>query len=285
MSTATVTRHAKSVIKFDPKPKASLVEVTPAQAKKWLDLNTHNRPLRERVVDLYARDMTAGNWQVTGDGVKFAIDGSLLDGQHRLAAVVQAGVTVSLFVIRGLAHDAQEVMDSGVKRQASDALALRGHRHTALLAATARIALTATTQGYQAIVGRSTTFTTSEVAAFVAEHPEIEEYMAWAQTTARQTDSSPSVVGYAMWRLHQIDPEDATDFFHALGDGIGLEAGDPVLALRRRLAEARRHRERIGHGAHLSLIFRTWNARREGKSVQRISVVNRSGEVVVPEPA
>lgn len=282
MSAQTVTRKVAPVIKFDPRPKASLVDVTPAQAAKWLELNMHNRPKRQRMIDAFARDMSAGNWQMTGEPIKFATDGTLLDGQNRLSAVVESGCTVPLLVVRGLDPAAQTVMDTGAKRSSSDALALLGHRNTALLASTARMALTISEHGYSAI--RTIQYTTTEIAAFVDEHGELAHYVAEGQFASRHLDASGTVVAYAMWRLYAIDADEAGDFFSKAIDKIGVTAGDPVLAMTRRFAEARRHRETLTLEAQLGIIFRAWNARRTGKSLQRIPITSRNGDVVVPEP-
>ncbi|MDO0930218.1 hypothetical protein QQY66_00225 [Streptomyces sp. DG2A-72] len=57
------------------------VDVSPALARHWLtEHNTHNRSLRPRVVAAYARDMHAGRWMDNGETIKFAADGTLLDG-------------------------------------------------------------------------------------------------------------------------------------------------------------------------------------------------------------
>lgn len=267
-----------------PKPKASIVSVTPKDAKRWLAANGKNRPIRPRLVDAYARDMAAGNWQITGEAVKFATDGTLLDGQHRLSAVVAAGVAVDMLVVRGVSHESQEVMDSGAKRLASDALHLRDYKNTALLAATTRMALKVVTGGYDSIDANVTTFTTSEVTAFVDEHPELESYMQPGAHAARQLDCSPTVIAYAMWRLFAIDADAAGEFFEKATTKVGIAKGDPVLSMSRRFAEARRHRERLTHGASLSIVFRAWNATREGKTLDRIPISSRDGVVAVPEP-
>src|SRR4051794_31155207 len=106
-------------------PTTSIEDVTPAVAADMLAANTKNRTLRRTLVDVYAADMAKGNWQFTGEAVKISTDGVLLDGQHRLEAIVQAGVTVPMLVVRGLPRATQDVMDSGAKRSAADALRLR----------------------------------------------------------------------------------------------------------------------------------------------------------------
>lgn len=276
------TALAKNVTRM--KPKVSVVTVTPKDAARWLEANGKNRSVRPRLVDAYARDMENGNWQLTGEAVKFAVDGSLLDGQHRLAAVVASGCSVDMLVVRGLTHEAQEVMDSGAKRLAADALHLRGYKQTALLASMARMGLIIEIGGYGSLGHNSQTYTTTEIADFVAEHPALAEFARIAAPIANQMDCAPTVVGYAMWRLHGIDSEAASEFFDKASTKVGLDASDPVLSMVRRFAEARRHREHLSHQASLSIIFRTWNASREGRSLHRIPVASRDGVVAVPEP-
>lgn len=279
----TAAAKTGTLLKF-AKPKATLTRITPTMAAKWLQDNGKNRNIRPGTVDAYARDIANGDWQVTGDAIKFALDGTMLDGQHRLSAIVQADTPVDMFVIRGLTHDAQTVMDSGVKRTASDALSLREFQNTNLLASVARMGLTVDTIGYAGIVGKQRAFTTTEIATYIDDHPELPEFLNAGAKAARQMDASPTVVCYAMWRLTRINPDAASDFFTAAAEGVGLLAGDPVLALRRRLAEARRNRERLSMAAYLSMIFRAWNARQEGKPIQRMQVSNRFGEITIPEP-
>lgn len=45
-----------------------------------------------------AKDMREGHWDTTHQGIAIATDGTLVDGQHRLMAVVESGVTVRMNV-------------------------------------------------------------------------------------------------------------------------------------------------------------------------------------------
>jgi hypothetical protein len=90
---------------------ASVEVVTPQMASKMLAGNAGNRPLRRSVVRQMAEDMRAGRWQITHQGVAIAPDGRLLDGQHRLSGIVEAGVPVALTVARNVPAEAFGVMD------------------------------------------------------------------------------------------------------------------------------------------------------------------------------
>lgn len=96
------------------------VRITPKLAAEWLRTNQGNRKIRKMTVDAYARDMRAGKWKVTHQGIAFDERGHLLDGQHRLAAVILADTPVTMLVVRGVARENLQVVDAGVHRTAAD---------------------------------------------------------------------------------------------------------------------------------------------------------------------
>ena len=112
--------------------------IGPEEAKVILGGNTRNRRLRERtLVDSFARDMVNGNWRFTGDPIQIAPDGLLLNGQHRLHAIIRANVRLKFVVIRNVDPAAQDVMDTGGTRSPGDVLTLRGLASGKQLAAAA----------------------------------------------------------------------------------------------------------------------------------------------------
>src|SRR5258708_40094679 len=115
-----------------------LIDVTPRLARDWLGFNSRNRNIRQRVVLAYAADMAAGDWRWNGESIKFAADGTLLDGQHRLAAVAESEATVPMPVVRRLKGEAQETVDGGAKRKLGDVPKLGRRQAPAALAAILR---------------------------------------------------------------------------------------------------------------------------------------------------
>lgn len=109
---------------------ASAVErITPESAAKMLVGNTRNRALVQARVIAMAEDMVAGRWRTTHQGVAIATDGTLLDGQHRLNAVILANVSVDMVVTRGLAVESIDAIDIGEKRRAHDVMAIADGVH------------------------------------------------------------------------------------------------------------------------------------------------------------
>ena len=82
--------------------------VTPALALEWLEKMGANRSVAQRYVEAFARDMRAGEWTLNGETIKFDVQGRLVDGQHRLWAVVQADVTVEMDVARDVPEAAMQ---------------------------------------------------------------------------------------------------------------------------------------------------------------------------------
>jgi hypothetical protein len=98
-------------------PPARVIRWTPALAMQILDNNNDmNRSIRQARVEKYASDMRAGKWLMNGETIKFTKEGKLLDGQHRLWAVVLAEVPIDMLVIEGLDKEAMVTIDTGAAR-------------------------------------------------------------------------------------------------------------------------------------------------------------------------
>lgn len=107
--------------------KTELMLVTPAQAQEWLTWkNPNNRPLNERIAKTYARDMLAGKWTKSSQGIAFNTRGELTNGQHRLRAIVISNVSVMLNVTTDEPLDAVTNHDQNKSRSISDNLKIHG---------------------------------------------------------------------------------------------------------------------------------------------------------------
>ena len=108
-------------------PTVERVLITPDQALEWLEqTNTNNRKLSQKHVDRLARDMTDGKWVLTHSGIAFGPDGILLDGQHRLWAICMSGMSVEMFVWRGVEPQSMMAIDAGKSRSLADILNIAG---------------------------------------------------------------------------------------------------------------------------------------------------------------
>lgn len=100
--------------------------VTPLMARQFLTGNVGNRTPRATVISSLANDIRGGHWRLTHQGIAIAVDGRLLDGQHRLMAIIEADMPVRMMVCRNADPAIFDAIDIGTKRQLRDILKLDG---------------------------------------------------------------------------------------------------------------------------------------------------------------
>lgn len=259
-------------------PQTEIVSVTPEIAQKWLAENDVNRNVRNYNVDKYARNMANGQWSMTGEPVKFDRHRKLLDGQHRLLAVVKSGTTVDLLVVRNLDPASQIEMDSGAKRTAADALSFIGESSAALLAATARIVILATT-GLINQDRKKHALSNGEIAEFVADNPEIRDAVSVGERWRAAIDAPPSVICAAYYCLSQVHAAKAVMFFDGLASRANLPKNSAILALDSRLRTIRKNGTRVSQRDYLNLFFKAWNHWRKNRGVASLTL---GGNLVEP---
>lgn len=246
-----------------------IMKITSAMAQEWLKRNTRNRPLSDRRVKEYARDMQAGVWLLNGEAIKLATDGTILDGQHRLAAIVEADVALETLVVMGLPAHTQDTMDSGRRRTAGDALAINGVAYASNLAAIARRVWQWDRQNYR--FNGLTNPTTTEVLETVELYPTLHRSVELAHRVA--TSFKPTFCtlnGVTHHLFLAIDPDQTAWFFAGLETGANLAVGHPVLALRNRLIMDQTMQRKPPFPQSLGFYIRAWNAIRESREMARI---------------
>lgn len=100
--------------------------VTPTKAERWLNVNKANRRMREGIAEKYADDMRNGRWTSCPEPISFFDDGDLADGQHRLWAIVESGVSVEFPIARGLTRNDGLNLNTGLGRTLVDNARISG---------------------------------------------------------------------------------------------------------------------------------------------------------------
>lgn len=96
--------------------------IGPEKAKAALARQPRNRKVNQKRVEKYKHDIETDNWS-PASMVIFDEDGNLVDGQHRLLAIVAAGKAAWLVVFYGLEKRFIPHIDTGRVRTAGDMLA------------------------------------------------------------------------------------------------------------------------------------------------------------------
>lgn len=121
-STAYATIGGDNRAKVQTKITAKREKVTPEMAREFLKRNFGNRKMSKPKLAQYTNDMRNGDWIDNGESIQFDWFGVLFNGQTRLNAIIDSGVTIYMLIVRGLNPDAYLSVDNGKPRSAGDSL-------------------------------------------------------------------------------------------------------------------------------------------------------------------
>lgn len=100
--------------------------ISPKYAEELLKLNTNNRKVRQSKVDSLAESMKKGEWELSNDAITISEGNVLLNGQHRLLAVVKSGVPCNFILYTGAPDSSFGIMDTPSLRRVSDVISRMG---------------------------------------------------------------------------------------------------------------------------------------------------------------
>jgi hypothetical protein len=223
-----------------PMPAAEKIRLTPALATKLLEANSANRPLSDAHVNRIAAQIRAGKWRFNGDTIKIGADGSVLDGQHRLWAVIEADKAVDTFLVTGIDRDSFATIDTVRRmRSGADVLALSGSERHRRCAATALAWLVRFERGvaknYRDPAMR---VENADVEDAFARHPGIVDSI--ARTTPLRNVCNPGLVGVIHYMVHSRRPDLAERMIATMTDPAPVGIDDPFFRLRAVYIEHRR---------------------------------------------
>ena len=246
---------------------SELLTITPAQAEYILKHhNTGNRPLRERRVETLAKAIEDGRWSITSQGISFARNGLLNNGQHRLNAISRAGRTVKIYAAFGESDEAFHVIDAGLGvRTAADVLAIDQVENSTTVAAGARLVWVIENEvGHR----RGATVTPDMILEML--DADKGGYFKQAASQGHQLGAklkcgvaAPTAALYFILRDSKFVTSNYAGFFEDLMTGANLSATSPILKLRDGLAKktlGSQYRSGADRTiSHVAAIILAWN--------------------------
>lgn len=220
-----------------PERQAQIITVTPKMADEWLERNNHNRSLSRTFVRRYVEMMQKGKWMLSPDAIAFDQNGRLINGQHRLHAVVESETEQTFIVSIGHSSRVFEVADQGRKRNLKQALKLDGFTHVSRLASTTRKLYNFESGSLE---GRANV-NTPDGLAFAKYHcPELLESVKETQSICDDSRHlwRDSVINFLYYAMKWRSEKNAWKFVSGVATGLGLtNTDDPRYRLRDRLIE------------------------------------------------
>lgn len=264
-------------------------KVTPELAQKLLDSNhANNRKIKPKIIEMYARLMSKGLWRCdNGEGIKISQEGKILDGQHRLAGVIEYGKPVEMLFFSGIPEAAITSIDDGVKRTLSDAMIINGKSLPNQGAVNGAVkclftlwGCTMTGKHYDSVYG-ARTYSTSEQIDFFDALPKFRQVAAKFFSTFKYTNlgkNLPQGIALAIYYLfHDQDEEMIFSIFKSYETGIpfdNLKEYSPCYHATRKATKAKELKGRIKPYDHIATFIWVLGKSLEGKRVEKMPSIS-----------
>lgn len=259
--------------------------ITPEQAEQMLKLNIeNNRPVSISVVNQYAIDMMQNKWLGTADSIKFDNQGRLIDGQHRLRAIIQANTTVEMWVATELTVEAVKYIDTGRKRSSNDLLHMQGigGGYATDISAVTRKIIGWESQAHTVLsnfgngggVKMKCSISNHQILEYCQTHPDVVAHAIFGKNLYCKTPVklfSSADLGFLQWLLSQKDAEKADEFLEKLCLKDNVPADSPIACLYNRLLTSKTSLTPL---LKLKLTFQAWNLWRQGKKISALKVAH-----------
>lgn len=260
-----------------------VIKVGPDLAAELLDGNVANRPLSMVRVDNLAAAMLRGEWKFNGDAIRIAASGRLLDGQHRLNAIVKSGVEIECILVRGLPDDTFDTIDTGRPRKASDILSIAGLKNSTVSAAAAKMWLLYKVTGDPMHSNPRNAPTYAQILEFCREDKGLARSIAQVngRNAIRRLLSTQAI--FCHMAFSEWDKGAADAFFDELAKPPGETPYKIVAMLREQLIEGLNAKSRFTPRFKIYLTFKAFRHFCEGADI-RFLRVHTEGKNVEAQP-
>lgn len=257
--------------------------LTPALAEMILGNNDGNRRVRKDVVKKYAKEMMEGRWKEdTGETIKISKQGVLLDGQHRLLALIMAGRNIHFHVSSEMDSDVFDVIDAGAVRNGEDVFSIANIKRANLLPSMI--------QTYFFIKSglKSTTIdkrlSISKLLQVYNDNPDFWDDSSLLANTWYVSFAKilpPSLIGGFYSVAKEISKSDAVIFMDQLCNGI--ECCHVVSICRRQLMQDKMAPRKVKPNIRIIWVIKAWNAfRTKNTSLKMIKFDSERDNVPMP---
>jgi len=253
------------------KVRTRIVNITPEYATQLLQ-KEHEGQLRRRTekhVQNLARIMSEGNWQdLNGDTIVIDTDGNVIDGQHRLLAVIESKKVIVTLLVEGVRPEAYYSIDLQAKsRGLRDVLSIEGYVNCSSLSTTLR-----SVWFFRRDIGGKGSRILPAIQDLVRLlNSDIEGFVnAVKATHGTQSILACGQAAFLYYLFAEINVDDAKRFFKFLVTGVGFSEDNAIRLLRDRLMADYYSKSKLPKVEKLGLCIVAWNAFRTGKRVRQL---------------
>ncbi len=206
-------------------------EISHALAQKYLAQSAGNRRINNGYVLALAAAMETNKWDPDASEIVFDDSGELIDGHHRLHAVMRSGKAIRMLVKRGVNKGARGFIDTGRTRNIRDLFAMfrpeLGYVNNRKSALTVCIGLV--TGGKPPVVRTLSDYDTW-MKLFADGIDAVINIVGPGNGANRYFCTGPVVGAFAF--AHKTHPKKVEAFLNKSYEGLGLKRGEPATTLR-----------------------------------------------------
>lgn len=231
---------------------SKVMEITPLIAREWLDSTdlSIQRKVNTGNVTFLASEIEKGNWKLNGEPIIIDKNNNVIDGIHRLSAVVRANTPICTLVIFGVETNAIHTIDQGKVRSISDVYSIS---HNAKYSTAAAAAVNVIFQFENGRYGsatktageRSSKMSPAEALKFIKRNP---GFFAFIEETMQLYNNGDKLIPARVfcgmkWVINRVHPIAADSFFTDLSTGVNVEQDSSVYYLRKKLIQQRTNKD------------------------------------------
>lgn len=243
-----------------------ITTITPELAASLLEHNHLNRPLSDAHVKRIAAQILADKWKFNGDTIKISVNNEVLDGQHRLWAIIEAKQAVETILVRGIERDAFSTIDTLRRpRSGGDVIALNGTTRYRNIISSALQWLWRWQHGcLEKYKDPKFRIENSDIEAMFTAHPQI--IRAIESAAKLRSLANPALVGFFYYILTNRNEHLAEQMMATLENPAGVSITDPYFKLRVYFLEDSHKRKDALYS--IALMIKASNAAYRGQKVQ-----------------
>jgi hypothetical protein len=246
--------------------------ITPKEAKEFMSKNTLNRRLKQPRINLYANDILNGRWKMeTGEMIKISKTDRVLDGQHRLLAIIKANLPMYFHVAFDLEDSIFDVLDTGTPRTASDVFKIKGVKNENKIPSIISV--------YNQLKSGKRNIKQKDEKVSSTNQMVLNQYLMdeefWQRICAISGSLylsfakilSPSTIGGTYAFFYEKDEEQTATFFRQLCLGSDI-TNETINILRNKLIQDKLAVRKLPTDIKLAFIIKTWNCFRLNKELK-----------------
>lgn len=197
--------------------------------------------------------------------IAFDTNGILVDGQHRLKACAESGVSLQTDVAFGVPPHLRNKWNIGRSRTAAHMAHMAGVQNATGACALAALLLIHEKHGIQKMNNPRCKPTRTQANLDAQRRADMTPAILRSKHFKKRM-AAPRVIAFCYYLFSKEKKELADRFFDELHSGAGLSADNPVFQLRERLTE--KTKGKLDDLYVIALFFKTWRAYRAGKRIK-----------------